>query len=305
VSTNLETAVTNYLRARTAALGTQEAYSATVKKWEQWGQGATLEQIGRNEIREFLDWVHERAVAQGGSNPGRTANKAREHLRAVMASAWEQDLLAALPGFPKPRQHRAVAGRHYLTKEEINALYFATHRMKRPKSWDEPYPVGRFWRCALVVFFNYGMDTGTVWKRASFHEPILWRPVSWERESPDREIKEPSRWGCLFCRRVKTRKTFYRPMNRFVHAHIRSILPKNPHPDDPVFQGGGTRPNQRFQQLCELAGIKPKLDAETGQVTPWLLTDLRKTCATYYDEHLPESSIEFLGHSVAGVTYRH
>ena len=82
-------------------------------------------------------------------------------------------------------------------------------------------------------------------------------------------------------------------------------MPENPHPDDPVFLGGGTRPNQRFQQLCELAGIKPKLDAETGQATPWLLTDLRKTCATYYDEHLPESSIEILGHSVAGVTYRH
>jgi hypothetical protein len=36
-----------------------------------------------------------------------------------------------------------------------------------------------------------------------------------------------------------------------------------------------------------------------------LLKDLRKTAATYYDEHVPESSIEILGHSVAGVTYRH
>ena len=75
-----------------------------------------------------------------------------------MAWAWEQDLLEALPGFPTPRQHRAVAGRHYLTKEEINALYFATHRMPPPKGWDEPFPIGRFWRCALVVFFNYGID---------------------------------------------------------------------------------------------------------------------------------------------------
>ena len=80
-----------------------------MKKWEQWGKGVAIEQIGRKEIREFLDWVYERAVAQGGSNPGRTANKAREHLRAVMAWAWEQDLLDALPGFPKARQQRAVA----------------------------------------------------------------------------------------------------------------------------------------------------------------------------------------------------
>jgi len=35
------------------------------------------------------------------------------------------------------------------------------------------------------------------------------------------------------------------------------------------------------------------------------LKDLRKTCATYYDEHVPESSVEILGHSVGGITYRH
>src|SRR5512145_2141860 len=33
--------------------------------------------------------------------------------------------------------------------------------------------------------------------------------------------------------------------------------------------------------------------------------DRRKTCATYYDEHVPESSVEILGHSAGGVTYRH
>jgi len=28
-------------------------------------------------------------------------------------------------------------------------------------------------------------------------------------------------------------------------------------------------------------------------------------CATYYDEYIPESSIEILGHSVGSITYRH
>ena len=36
-----------------------------------------------------------------------------------------------------------------------------------------------------------------------------------------------------------------------------------------------------------------------------MLKDLRKTAATYYDEHMPESSIEILGYSVGGITYRH
>ena len=122
--------------------------------------------------------MYERAVADQGTNPGRTANKAREHLRAVLSWAWEQELIDAPPRFPKPRPQRDVAGRHYLTKAELNALYFATHRMRRPRGWDAPLPVGRYWRAALVVFFNYGVDTGTVWKSAPAHEPILWRHVS-------------------------------------------------------------------------------------------------------------------------------
>jgi hypothetical protein len=198
-----------------------------------------------------------------------------------------------------------VAGRHYLTKAEINALYFASHKMRRPRGWRFPIPVGRYWRCALVLFFNYGVDTGTIWKSAPFHEPILWRHISWSHESPDREVKEHSPWGWIYYRRVKTSKSFYRPMNRVVHAHIKSIMPESPLPDDSVFFGGGSRPNIRFQSLCNLAGIKPKSNLETGKDELWELKDLRKTCATYYDEHMPESAIEILGHSVSGITYRH
>ncbi len=305
MATDLKTAVVRYLRSGNPARGTRNEYVSTLRKWEQWGRGVPIEQLGRKDIREFLDWAYENAVSQGGTNPGRTANKARQHLRAVMGWAWEGDLIDTLPRFPKPRQQRDVAGRHYLTKAEINALYFATHRMKRPRGWNRALPVGQYWRCALVVFFNYGVDTGTIWKSAPFHEPILWRHVFWDQRSPDRQIKQQSRWGWIFYRRVKTGKTFYRPMNRVVHAHIKNIMPEEPNPNDPVFFGGGSRPNTRFGQLCELANLSPKMNIETGEEKPWLLKDLRKTCATYYDEHVPESSIEILGHSIGGMTYRH
>ncbi len=305
MSTNLETAVDCYLRARRLSGGTRDLYCTTLTKWTEWGGGVPIETLRRQDLRDFLDWVHERAVEKEGMNPGRTANKARENLRAVMSWAWEQDMIEALPRFPKPKKQREVAGRHYLTKAEINALYFATHKLKRPRGWNMPISVGRYWRCALVVFFNYGVDTGTVWKSASSHEPILWRHVSWERESPNRHVKERSRWGWIFYRRVKTNKSFFRPMNRTVHYHIKSIMPEAPCPDDPIFLGGGSRPNTRFRRLCDAAGIQPKTKIETGEETPWLLKDLRKTCATYYDEHIPESSIEILGHSVPGMTYRH
>jgi integrase len=118
-------------------------------------------------------------------------------------------------------------------------------------------------------------------------------------------VKEQSPWGWLFYRRVKTGKAFHRPMNRVIHAHIKSLMPESPQPDDPVFLGGGARPNARFPALCALAGIRPKTDIETGREELWELKDLRKTCATYHDEHVPESSVENLGHSLGSITYRH
>ena len=118
-------------------------------------------------------------------------------------------------------------------------------------------------------------------------------------------MKEQSRWGWVFYRRVKTSKPFFRPMNRIVHDHLKSLLPDKLKPDAPVFLGGSSRPNKLFRELCRVAEIKPKIDIATGKEVPWVLKDLRKTCATYYDEHLPESSIEILGHEVSGITHRH
>jgi hypothetical protein len=122
-----------------------------------------IERLDRPTVQDFLSWVFDRAVAEGGTNPGRTWNKARTHLRAVISWAWENDLLEMPPRFPKPVPYNNVAGKHYLTKKELNSLYFATHEMRRPRGWANSIPVGRYWRAALVVFFNYGLDSGTVW----------------------------------------------------------------------------------------------------------------------------------------------
>jgi hypothetical protein len=45
------------------------------------------------DIREFLDWIYDQAIKSEGENSGRTANKALEHLRAVLYRAWEQELI--------------------------------------------------------------------------------------------------------------------------------------------------------------------------------------------------------------------
>jgi hypothetical protein len=151
--TTLKTAAEGYLRAKALSGATRNEYLSTLRKWEAWGGGIPIEQLRRKDLREFLDRVYEQAATDKGENPGRTANKAREHLSAVLYWAWEQERIDAPPRFPAPRDQRDVAGRHDLTKPEINALDFATHKMERPRGWDAPHPIGRYWRAALVVFF--------------------------------------------------------------------------------------------------------------------------------------------------------
>ena len=134
--------------------GTKAEYRSTLKKWESWNSGVDLNELGRKEIAEFLDYVFVVASDNQGKNPGRTSNKAREQLRAVMSWAWEQELIDSLPRFPKPRKQRDVAGRHYLTISELNSLYFATYKLKRPRGWNAPFSIGKYWRCALDSVFQ-------------------------------------------------------------------------------------------------------------------------------------------------------
>jgi len=144
--TSLKTAVDCYVRAKNLSRGTRDEYSCTLRKWKRWVGGVSLERLTRGHVREFLDWVYDTAVTNEGTNPGRTANKARANLQAILSWAWEQEIIESLPRLPRPKPQRDVAGRHYLTKAELNALYFATHSMRQPHSWDQEAPVGRYWR---------------------------------------------------------------------------------------------------------------------------------------------------------------
>jgi hypothetical protein len=80
MSISLEAISVKYLTAKKLSGGTRKEYKSTVTKWIAWGNGVDVDQIEKTHVREFLDWVHEKASEDGGSNPGRTANKARENL---------------------------------------------------------------------------------------------------------------------------------------------------------------------------------------------------------------------------------
>src|SRR5260370_14643101 len=62
MQTTLKAAVESYLRAKTLSRGTRNEYRSTLRKWEQWGSSVPIEELRRKDIREFLDWVYERAV---------------------------------------------------------------------------------------------------------------------------------------------------------------------------------------------------------------------------------------------------
>jgi hypothetical protein len=94
-------------------------------------------------------------------------------------------------------------------------------------------------------------------------------------------------------------------MNRVEPSLRRCIMPESPRPGAPVFLRGRARPNALSQAPGKLAGTRPRPDVETGREEPRELKDLRKTRASYRDEHVLESSIEILGHSVEGITCRH
>jgi len=88
-----------YLRSGNPAQRTREEYATTLRSGRV-GRRGTTGKPWQEDIREFLDWVHEDAIARQARNPGRTSSKVRSHLRAVMFVGLGQDLVDALPRFP-------------------------------------------------------------------------------------------------------------------------------------------------------------------------------------------------------------
>lgn len=82
MQTTLNAAVQSYLRAKGLSRGTRNEYFSTLRKWEQWGNGVEIEELRRKSIREFLDWVYERAVA--------TKERILDALRTRLASICER-----------------------------------------------------------------------------------------------------------------------------------------------------------------------------------------------------------------------
>ena len=91
--TTFRTAVTNYLRSRNPARGTRAEYQTTLVKWKSWGGGVPIERLNRKGVREFLDWVYDRAIADEGTNPGRTPCASADHPASAKMTRMHSRLL--------------------------------------------------------------------------------------------------------------------------------------------------------------------------------------------------------------------
>jgi hypothetical protein len=63
--TTLNAVLASYLKAKILSFGTRNEYFSTLRKWDRWGRCVPIEDLRRREVREFLDWVYERAIGDG------------------------------------------------------------------------------------------------------------------------------------------------------------------------------------------------------------------------------------------------
>ena len=145
---------------RELSSGTCKEYRSTVTKWIAWGKGALpstrlgdlnygISSIG--SMRKLPRDVGSNCRTDGEQGTGNfeSHNVVGPGSRITSRSSLDSR---------NRKPQRDVAGRHYLTKADLNALYFATYELKRPRGWKQSLTVGHYWRAALVVFFNYGVD---------------------------------------------------------------------------------------------------------------------------------------------------
>jgi integrase len=304
-------AVDRYLDASGAAEGTRLSYRTTAKRWEEWSschrcltpKGARA--VTADDLRDFLRWVHEQAIAAGDGNPGRTANKRRTELRAVFRWLVEEaEELPAMPRFPKPVKQISVAGAYYFTDDEMSALYWATYSMRNRQWRDRDRSIGACWRAALVLFRSFGLDTHCLFRAVDRAKEVLcWKHVFPPGLPPGRCAKCECEHGWISWRRQKTGRLLILPLDEILAAHLRSIRPADADPQTPIFgSAGGAKPNIRFRGLIQRARIEPKFDLESGAAKPWVLKDLRKTCATVHGVELGRM---VLGHASGSITEEH
>lgn len=108
--TTLKNAVIRYLRSGSPAVGTRKEYFSTLRKWTAWGGGVAIEKLTRREIRDFIDWVYERAVLSAIADPGESSVRVSDAPMQPMAADDVTAVLADVAVKPPANGILEVAG---------------------------------------------------------------------------------------------------------------------------------------------------------------------------------------------------
>jgi hypothetical protein len=105
--TTLNMAVAKYLRAGNPARGTRDEYHTILRKWVQWGGGVPIDNLGRKEVREFLDWVSS-TIAECLKAAGSTSTGGRCCVWSWTARPVNSSTKSKTPPTPRQRSPRAA-----------------------------------------------------------------------------------------------------------------------------------------------------------------------------------------------------
>jgi len=276
------------------------------------GRPMRFRDLTADNLAQFLAWRFEQAAKN--NNAGRVHNKAVEQLTCLLRWGMHhrQGFIDALPRLPDEREQRDDAGICYFALDEIDRIYWATYSIDSPRGWPPSVPVGAYLRCALVLFYNLGLDTQALFA----YDPdsrecgITRGDFFFGKLPPSRQMPIESEYGWVWWARKKTGKDFERPLNREMHDHVQVLLADDADTASLLMScrgrlAGTHRPNRLFQKLCKIAKIQPKIDRVTKKAKKWNLKDLRKTCGTYQEVAGYSPAADALGHSDSKVTYGH
>jgi integrase len=259
-------------------------------------------ELTAEELVAWRRWLEAQVefFPRGVSN--RTLNKHVQTITSVLAAAAEL----------RPREFSTIkvkrrpegkAPKYYFTTEQLSALYNAADAALWPNEGLGSLTPGDFWRCAMVLFYNYGFRTQELVAFDRARTPLLVRQLFWEPVTPHPAGTAVNSYGWLSYVPQKQSRSkpdpLVLPINRVVYAHIQKVITaREAKRDEPLLPV--PRCNRSFYaawgRILVAAKVRPKASLD-GTENDFLPKHFRKTCTTYLNLHRKGIAPYIVGHA--------
>lgn len=303
------------LAKQEARPATYADYATHLRRWDEYwtaadrsGAPMSVGQVRRRHLEQWRDWLGRQLK---GKNVPLNLNKHLRSIQAILAWCERQEVIGRAPSLER-LPCEAAAEKHYFTYEELDRLYEACDQVDWPTldRAGEPLllPPGIQWQTAIVLWFHYGFRTQELIQFEPDHEPLPWRQITWDAETPAQDGHARNECGWLWYvpqkQRRKKPQPLILPMNAVVSAHLRAIRPVLCDDRLPVFHWplSADRLYGTWDSLCHRARVRPKRNLITGEHPKYHLRHFRKTCTTWLNRHRPGIAPLITGHAERELT---